>query len=202
MTKKPDIRRLLDFHEMLLQFQSIQRITHIPKTYTQENDTEHSYNLALMAWFLAQYFPRLDQNKILRYALVHDLVEVHAGDTFIYADAATLATKKEREEAALRQLEQDWPDFPDLIATIKNYETHASEEAKFVYALDKIMPILVIFLGEGYTWKQEKITLKQLHEAKRHKVALSPEINPYYEELYKLLLEHRHYFSREKSAEL
>lgn len=197
MTNKPDIRRILAFHELLLQFQAIHRVTHIPKTYAQENDTEHSYNLAMTAWFLAQYFPHLSRDLVIRFALVHDLVEIHAGDTYIYADNATLATKKAREHKALRQLQKDWPDFPQLLATIQEYETHQSEEAKFVYALDKIMPILVIFLSEGYTWQKEGITPEQLDAVKRHKVAVSKEINPYYEELYQLLQKHRHYFTGE-----
>lgn len=202
MTDKPDIHRVLEFHELLLQFQAIHRITHIPKTHDQENDTEHSYNLAMMAWFLAQYFPHLNRDKVIRFALVHDLVEIHAGDTYIYADAETLATKKDREHTALLKLEQDWPDFKDLIDNVKEYETHKSEEAKFVYALDKIMPIIVIYLGEGYTWQQEGITPERLNEVKRHKVAVSKEISPYYEELYSLLLQNRHYFSGEKPSRL
>lgn len=195
MPKKPDINRLLEFHNLLFAFQTVHRITHIPKTFEQENDTEHSYNLAMMAWFLAQYFPHLDRDIIIRYALVHDLVEIHAGDTYVYADPAIIATKKKREKQALQRLQQDWPDFPELLSTIKEYETHASEEAKFVYALDKIMPIIVIFLSEGYTWQQEGTTLEQLHEIKKHKVTVSKEISPYYDALYELLQQHRHYFS-------
>src|SRR5487761_1693983 len=111
--KKPDIHRLIEFQSLLHQFQAIERVTHVPGKFEPENDTEHSYNLALSAWFLAQYFPHLDRDKIIRYALVHDLVEIHAGDTYIYADQATIDTKKEREHAALLQLEKDWPDFPE-----------------------------------------------------------------------------------------
>lgn len=195
MSQKPDISRLITFQSLLLNFQAIQRVTHMPKTFQPENDVEHSYSLAMSAWFLAQYFPHLDCDKIIRYALVHDLVEVHAGDTYIYANQATIATKRTREHAALKQLEQDWPDFPDLTATIKDYETHHSEEAKFVYALDKIMPIMVIFIAEGYTWQQEGITPERLHAVKQHKVAVSPEIAPYYDQLYELLLQNRHLFT-------
>jgi putative hydrolase of HD superfamily len=72
--------------------------------YIQENDTEHSYNLAMTAWYLAAYFPELDKNKLIRYALVHDLVEIHAGDTFAFGDAKHIASKSEREAAALNQL--------------------------------------------------------------------------------------------------
>jgi 5'-deoxynucleotidase YfbR-like HD superfamily hydrolase len=191
---KPDIHRVIDFHRLLHQFQSVQRVVHIPKTHAHENDTEHSYNLAMMAWFLSTYFPKLDQNLVIRYALVHDLVEVHAGDTYIYADQAQLDSKQAREAAALQQLTGEWPDFADLTKTIGQYEQRNDEESRFIYALDKIMPIIVIFLAEGYSWHKEKVALDQLHEAKKHKVAVAPEIAPYYDELYALLLQHPHYF--------
>jgi 5'-deoxynucleotidase YfbR-like HD superfamily hydrolase len=194
MSKKPDINRLIQLHRLLLDFQAIERITHVPGKFEQENDTEHSYNLAISAWYLAEYFPQLDKDRVIRFALVHDLVEIHAGDTYIYADQATIDSKKEREHAALIQLEKDWPDFPDMIKEIKEYEAKDSEEAKFVYALDKIMPIMLIFIGGGYSWRKEHVTLEQLHQTKQAKVALSPAIKPYYDQLYKLLLRHGHYF--------
>ncbi len=201
MTKRPNIHRILEFHELLLQFQAIHRVTHIPVTFEQENDTEHSYNLAMTAWFLVQYFPNLDRDHVLRLALVHDLVEVHAGDTYVYADAAIIASKQQREHEALLKLEHAWgTDFPELTQHIKEYEKRASEEAKFVYALDKIMPILVIYLAEGYTWQKEGITAKRLDSIKRHKVALSPEVSPYYDELYELLVKNHHYFTGKKPA--
>lgn len=193
--QQPDIHRLIDFHRLLLQFQAVKRVTHVPGDFRAENDTEHSYNLAMTAWFIVQYFPGLDRDKVIRCALVHDLVEIHAGDTYVYADAATLATKHDREAAALKKLRHDWLDFPELIEGITSYEQKDSEEAKFVYALDKIMPIMLIFIGKGYTWQQEKITVEQLHAVKKDKVALSPEIKPYYDELYALLLAHQHYFT-------
>jgi putative hydrolases of HD superfamily len=196
---KPDIHRLLAFQQLLLKFREVQRVTHVPDTHEAENDTEHSYNLALTAWFLAEYFPALDKDQLIRFALVHDLVEVYAGDTYIYADASIIATKKARETKALQQLEKEWPDFPDMLAAIHAYETRGSDEAKFIYALDKIMPIMVIFLSGGYTWKKEGITHDLLHEVKQHKVAVSPEIESYYNQLYQLLLDNTHLFGS-KSA--
>ena len=198
--EKPNIQRLIDFHRLLLDFQAIERVVHIPGSFRQENDVEHSYNLALSAWFLSEYFPGLDRDKVIRFALMHDLVEVHAGDTYIYADAATLATKKQREHEALQRLEKDWPDFPDMAHTIKDYETRESPEAKFVYALDKIMPIMLIFIGKGYSWQKEHVLLEQLHANKEPKVAMSPEVKPYYDQLYTLLLEHKHYFPESTPA--
>jgi putative hydrolases of HD superfamily len=188
--KQPDIHRVLAFQQLLLTFSQIQRRVDRKQdeAYIKESDTEHSYNLALTAWYLCAFFPKLDHDTVIRFSLVHDLVEVHAGDTHIFAAQEELQSKAEREAAAFKQLSADWPDFPDLLAQIQAYEQHDSEEAKFVYALDKIMPILQIYLSGGYTWKQENITPQQLHEAKKHKVAVSADIAPYYDELYQLLV--------------
>lgn len=189
---KPDIHRLLDLQYLLLAFNNVDRVVHRKhkENIVFENDTEHSYNLAMTAWFLSQWFPELNKDLILRYALVHDIVEVHAGDTFSYGTAEELASKADREEKALEQLREEWADFSDLTSTITVYESLENNEAKFVYALDKIMPILVIFIHEGYSWKKHNITAELLYKSKIDKVAKSPEILPYFHELYELLLEH------------
>lgn len=196
-SSRPDIQRLLEFHKLLEQFSQIERIAHRRhhENFVQENDTEHSYNLAMMAWFLSPHFPHLDRDLLIRIALVHDLVEIHAGDTYVYADAAALATKHEREMAALNTLRNDWADFPELIQLIATYEKREPEESKFVYALDKIMPLLMIYNADGYSWKKAGITLKRLDSVKRDKVALSADIAPYYDKLYDLLSKNQRLFS-------
>lgn len=186
---KPPLKRILEFQKLLISFSQIDRRLerkHLD-SMRSENDTEHSYNLAMTAWYLCYYFPELNKEKILTYALTHDLVEVHAGDTYVYADRAELKTKASRELAAKKQLKKDWPDFPDMNDTIEEYETRSNPEACFVYALDKIMPVMMIYLHEGYTWKKEGITLPQLHAIKSEKVKSSDIIEKYYFELYKLL---------------
>lgn len=201
--KKPDIHRLLEFQKLLVDFQSVERRLHYPGTHKPENDTEHSYNLAMTAWYLSQYFPTLDRDIVIRYALVHDLVEVHAGDTYAYGDAKDLATKPEREAKALTKLKEDWHDFPEMTNLITDYESTNSDEVAFVYALDKIMPIMLIFLGEGYTWHKENIDFDKLHSTKLAKVARSPIVARYYDQLHKLLLEHPDYFpSKSKSPDI
>ncbi len=193
---KPDIHRLLEFQRLLFAFQMIKRVDHFPGSQQAENDVEHSYTLAMTAWFLASFFPGLNRDKVIRLAMAHDIVEVHAGDTYIYADEAMLETKPAREAAAFKQLQADWPDFPDMLQAIEDYEQRDCEEAKFVYALDKIMPIMLIYLAEGYTWQKEGISHAQLHQAKHRKVASSPEINDYYQQLHELLLASPHFFAK------
>jgi putative hydrolase of HD superfamily len=187
---QPDIHRLLELQKLLAAFSQVERVAHRNHlgTFIAENDTEHSYNLAITGWFLTQWFPKLDKNKVITYGLVHDLVEVHAGDTYIYASQEEIDSKIEREAAALKKLEKDWADFKDLTQTIQEYERREDAESRFVYALDKIMPIMLIYIHDGYSWKKEGVTAKMLHDAKIHKIKLSPEIQPYFDELYTLLL--------------
>lgn len=188
--KKPDIGRLIELQKLLLAFSQVDRALERKhgRAYTPENDSEHSYNLAVTAWFLAPHFPELDRDLLIRYSLVHDLVEIHAGDTDIYAPTHILATKHARETAAAEKLREDWADFPEVHDLIGRYEERADTEARFIYALDKIMPIMQIYINEGHTWQLGGITAAKVHATKADKVALSPEIKPYYDELHALLL--------------
>jgi putative hydrolase of HD superfamily len=192
---RPNVQRLIELQALLLKFSATERRLDVPPDFKkQENDTEHSYNLAIAAWFLSEYFPELNRDQLIRLALVHDLVEIYAGDTYFYAEEAERLSKIERESKALERLDAEWPDFPGLTATIHAYEQKDSAEAKFIYALDKIMPIMVIYLGEGHTWHKEGITHDQLHTAKLPKVSASPEVTEYYNQLHDLLLQHPRYF--------
>jgi putative hydrolases of HD superfamily len=185
---KPDIHRLIALQQMLLEFQAINRVLYLPgKTGRLENDTEHSYNLAMMAWFLAQYFPQIDRDAVIRLALVHDLVEIHAGDTFPFNNHAQVATKQQREMAALHKLAAEWTDFPEMVETLRAYEARETEAAKFVYALDKLMPPLVNIIEGGRTWREHSVTLTHLQAVKTEKVAISPEISPYYADILDIL---------------
>lgn len=185
-----DIHRLLDLQHLLLAFSQVERGLHRrhKDEYILENDTEHSYSLAMTAWYLAQYFPDLNRDKLIRYALVHDLLEVHAGDTYIYGSKEALASKQEREEQAMQKLEKEWSDFDEMIASIHDYEKRADAESCFIYALDKIMPIMQVYINDGYSWKVSGVTAKIQYDAKIDKVRQSPEILPYFEELQELLL--------------
>lgn len=187
---KANITRLLELQRLLAAFSQVERMNHRKHAdaFVPENDTEHSYNLAMTAWYLAKWFPELNRDVLIRYALVHDLVEVHAGDTYIYGSKDELASKVQREAEALKKLEADWPDFESMNETIHAYETRADAESCFIYALDKIMPIMMIYIHDGYTWKKEGVTVDMLYKAKIDKIKLSPEVLPYFNQLHELLL--------------
>ena len=190
---KPDIHRLLELQQLLGAFSRIERMVdrrHQDQSIVPENDTEHSYDLAMTAWYLSSWFPELDQAKLIKYALVHDIVEVHAGDTHVFGTEEQLNSKVERETKALKQLEEEWPDFKELTTMLQDYESKANAEARFIYALDKVIPIMLVYVNEGYSWKKQKVTLKMLEEVKAKKVSKSSEILPYYDAMIAILHEH------------
>ncbi len=187
---RPDISRLLQFQQLLLNFSQIERRVHRKQAaaYIHENDTEHSYNLAMMAWFLAPSFPKFDVNELIKYALIHDLVEVHAGDTYAFADKAELDSKHAKELVALDKLRQEWPDFDQLTTYITEYERRETEEAKFIYALDKLMPMVMVYLADGRTWREEHQGFTVMHDCQAPKIAVSEPVNQLYDQLKALLL--------------
>ena len=178
-----DVSNLLQIFRLTHVFQRIERRLHVTGVDRWENDAEHSYQLAFIAWYIVQkeQLPlRLD--KIFMYALAHDLVEVYAGDTYAHdADAAVHASKAERERLAAERLRAEFADFGELHEAIQGYEHLVDEESRLVYALDKILPPTNIYLDGGRTWRELGITQEMIAKAKADKVAVSPVIRKYWE---------------------
>jgi len=174
--------KLLNFVKLINDFKNIER--DIPQSvgFKRENDIEHSYQLAMVSWYLATVSDHhLDINKILKYALVHDLPEIYAGDTPLYtADEEQLYSKKDREIKAILKLNETFSDFKDLHIWTKKYEEKVDNESKFVYAVDKLLPILSIYLDNGYAWKTHKIDLESLIHKNKDRVAISPIVEKYF----------------------
>lgn len=202
MTQKPDVQRLIDLQQLMTRFAAVDRRVFMPAPLDRaENDVEHTYTLAMAAWFLSEYFPELNRDKLIRLALAHDLLEVHSGDTFVYGAAAELASKAEREHAAVSQLKHEWADFPGLLDAIEEYEQRESAEAKFIYALDKVMVITLNMLSGGKTWHKHGVTFEQFVAEKEKKVPISPEIYDYYKQLHDLLIAQPHFFAQPKNEQ-
>lgn len=184
-----NLERLLTFARMQMEFQKVERVLRVPGMPDRwENDAEHSYNLAMMAWYIVTSEQLdLDVDRVIKYGMIHDLVEVYAGDTYIYGSTDELASKHEREAAAAQRLAEEFPDFPDLHTLIETYEKREDAESRFIYALDKLQPIIHIYLDDGATWKEVGITLAMAIENKTPKIAVSPEIKEYYDELMLIL---------------
>ena len=184
-----DLAPLLRFSELLGEFSRIERKIYIPGTDRRENDVEHSFHLAMITWYLIDSTSLdLDLSRAFRYALAHDLVEIYAGDTDFYSnDEAHVTSKPAREAAAAARLREEYPEFPQVHEAIDAYVRKDDRESRFVYALDKILPILRNRENGGREWREKGITLEMLVKRKDGKVAISPEVQPYYDELVALL---------------
>ena len=197
------IEKLL--RELVLPFYHIHRDMPLPVGERRlENDAEHSWSLGVLACSLApEIDATLDVGKIAQLALAHDLVEVHAGDTSTFADASEHATKAEREEAALEKIAADFPMFPWIAQTIREYESRETNEAKFIYALDKYIALIYDFIDKGRLFQRRKVTLKQYNDflvEHRKKAHTHPVVAEYYEEVRGHLDAHPEYFHIEVSA--
>jgi putative hydrolases of HD superfamily len=183
------LEKLLGFARILNELQRVERVIRVKDQDRWENDMEHSYSLAMLAWYIidVEKLP-LDREKVFCYALAHDLVEVYAGDTYLFSkDQTLLNSKVDRERLAAERLVQEFPEVPEMHAAIHGYVAKEDPESRFVYALDKIEPLIKLYLDGGRTWKEKNVTLEMLYESKKDKVALSPEIKEYFDEFMLLL---------------
>lgn len=180
----PSVERLGELQQFVASFSNVTRVPLFLDTGRLENDVDHSYGLALTCWFLApKIAPELNMEKIFKYALSHDIVELYAGDTFVFAEADKVESKSEREDAALEQLYEDWPDFTEMVDYAKGYKEKIDDEARFVKAVDKILPLLVIELGESSEfWNRHKITL-DMERKNKVTIHVSHYVSPYYEKV-------------------
>lgn len=130
----------------------------------RENDAEHSWSLAVMAFLLAEYAePAVDINKVIRMVLLHDLVEIDAGDTFAY-DAVGYQDKEERELRAADRIFGLLPadQAAEFRALWDEFETMETPSAKYAAALDRMQPLINNYLTEGHTWKLYHVTPEQV----------------------------------------
>lgn len=185
-----ELDNIFRFIRLTHDFQKVERMPYVKGEKRKENDVEHCYQLAMLGWYIAvsNKLP-LDVNKVVKYGMLHDMVEVYAGDTYIFdSDQSVHESKLEREHQALLRLKDEFPEFSEMTDLIEQYESRADEESKFIYALDKLIAPLNIYLDDGRIWKDMKVTFDQLIENKTPKVKAHSEVDKYFQQL-KLLLE-------------
>jgi putative hydrolase of HD superfamily len=146
----------------------------------RENSAEHSWHLGVMALVLAEYAPQpLDLFRAMKMALVHDLIEVYAGDTPAY-DAAANVTKAERElDAAGRIFELLPADLGQELRSLwEEFEASESLEARYVNALDRLQPLLHNSRSEGGTWRLRPVKRAQVYNRMEPIRTSTPELWP------------------------
>jgi len=163
-----DHERLVKQIEFIVEIDKLKRVFRqnvVIGTIQQENDAEHSWHLAVMAIILSEYSStmELDILRVLKMLLIHDLVEIHAGDTFCYDDEGN-KDKLERELRAAKKLFNILPsdqalEIMDLWHEFENMET---PEACFAASLDRLQPLLLNYHTNGHTWKKPGVTSEKV----------------------------------------
>ena len=161
------LQKQLDFIVEIDRMKTVYRQNVLIHEDRQENDAEHSWHLAVMAMLLREHFnePHIDLLKSIKMALIHDLVEIYAGDTFCY-DEEGKKDKLEREKESANRLfallpEDQSQEFHDLW---EEFEQAASGEARFAACLDRLQPLLLNINTEGHTWRKPGVTKEKILE--------------------------------------
>lgn len=143
---------------------NILRQTHLSGHGRRENDAEHAWHMAMMIYLLKEYSnEEIDVAKAMMMALIHDIVEIDAGDTYAY-DSKGLESQKEREERAADRifgmLPQDQCDA--LRALFEEFEEASTPEARFARAMDNFQPLLLNNSNGGADWKEHNVSKAQV----------------------------------------
>lgn len=197
----PELTALTRFVRFTNDFRLVRRTFLVRGRNDNENDAEHSFQMALCAWFLNDHLKLgLDVQKILRYALVHDIVEVYAGDTPTIGTAAhgySPAKKHLREARAAARIRKEWQkDFPDMVNAMEAYERKKDAESLLIYTLDKTITKINNIEDKGRNWKKNPTSLEEMDAYTRPKVAKFPPVGALYEEIYGILKRSRSLFPK------
>ena len=154
----------MEFIAEVDKLKTIGRQSYITNGERKENDAEHSWHLALMAVFLSEYAKEdVDVLQVISMVLVHDLVEIDAGDTYAY-DTEGNKTKRAREEAAAKRIFGLLPKEQEkkLWDLWEEFEANETPEANFANALDRIQPIMLNHKSGGKAWAEHGVELSQI----------------------------------------
>ena len=147
---------------------NILRQTHLSGHGRQENDAEHAWHMAMMIYLLKEYANApIDLAKTMMMALIHDIVEIDAGDTYAY-DAAGMETQAERERLAAERIFGLLPDDQrdELRGLFEEFEAGETAEAKFARTMDNLQPLMLNDSNDGGDWRAHQVTRTQV--MKRH----------------------------------
>src|SRR6266496_2067091 len=155
----------LRFLQEIDQLKGVLRQTALLDRSRRENSAEHSWHLAMMAVTLCEYTPPgTDVRRVITMVLLHDIVEIDAGDTFLYASAAQLALAEQAERAAADRIFSLLPADQALLlrAVWDEFEERRTPEARFARALDRLQPMLANYYNGGGTWLSHGVTADQV----------------------------------------
>lgn len=159
----------IEFIKEIDKLKYIQRRTKLINSDRNENDAEHSWHLAIMAVVLAEHANEpVDILKVVKMLLIHDLVEIDAGDTFIY-DTQKNHTNTDEERLAAQRIFGMLPkeQAEELIDIWEEFEAGNSAEARFARAMDRLEPLLQNSSNQGGTWKEFDVPYSKVYNKKK-----------------------------------
>lgn len=185
------LKKQMDFLLEVDKAKFIGRQTYLSDSIRKENDAEHSWHLALMAALLAEYSDeKIDLAKTMLMVLIHDLVEIDAGDTYAY-DAVGNQSKRERELKAADRIFNILPkdQAEKLRALWDEFEEYQTPEAKFAHVCDNVQPLMLNHASNGKSWRERGIKKSQVLKRNEHVGESSKTMESYINEILDLNVE-------------
>lgn len=159
------LKKQLDFALEIDKEKNIFRQTHLSGYGRNENDAEHAWHMAIMAYLLREYSNEpVDITRVMLMCLIHDVVEIDAGDTYAY-DEEGKKTQKAREEAAKERIYSLLPEDQkeELAAIFDEFEESKTPESKFAHAMDNLQPLMLNNSNDGGDWREHGVSAKQVY---------------------------------------
>jgi hypothetical protein len=167
------MRKQIAFALLMDKQKNIFRQNHLADNSRRENDAEHAWHMAVMAYLFREYANEdIDISKVILMCLIHDVVEIEAGDTYAYDEEAK-KSQREREEIAKKHIFGILPSDQgrEFEALFDEFEAQETAEARFAKAMDNLQPVLLHEANGGEDWKEHGVTKEQImrrQEKTRH----------------------------------
>ena len=159
------LKQQLDFILEIDKEKNILRQTHLSGHGRRENDAEHAWHMAIMAYLLKEYSNEpVDITKVMIMCLIHDIVEIDAGDTYAY-DTEGLKTQKAREDAAKERIFSLLPNAQkkEITALFDEFEESKTAESRFAHVMDNLQPLLLNNSNGGADWREHEVYASQVY---------------------------------------
>ena len=159
----------MDFIREIDKEKFITRMTKLTDGKRRENDAEHAWHMAIMSYLFREHSNEpVDIAKVMLMCLIHDIVEIDAGDTYAY-DTEGLKTQKAREDAAKERIFSILPEDQkqELIALFDEFEEFETAESKFAHAMDNLQPLMLNNSNGGNDWKEHSVCANQVYGRQR-----------------------------------
>lgn len=175
------LKKQMDFLIEIDKLKSIFRQSLITEDRRFENDAEHSWHMCMYAIVLQEYAPSdMDMLKCLKMLLIHDLVEIYAGDTYLYDEKGYESKEKREHEAADKLYGMLGEQGNELKELWYEFEECKTDESVFANTLDRVQPLLLNYLTQGEQWKKHHVNISQVIEkGKWNTREVNPKIKKY-----------------------